>query len=351
MDQPAEQWLRDVVARATGRPGSGLAVRRLAGHASRRTYWRVGEPGGRTVVVMVVPPDAPPDEIGKGAQRGPAPFVEVQRYLAGIGVRVPEIVDWSQDEGYVVLEDLGDDMMVTRLAAGAPREPLYRSAIDQLAWMRVRAEEAPDPACVAFRRAYDYDVYVWELEHFLEWALVARAGSGLPAAEQRVVEAHFAAMARRLAAEQGGFTHRDYQSRNLMILRNGTQAVIDFQDALQGPRQYDLVALLRDSYVALDQDFIAQMVRHYLERTAALGVPALAEGEFREVFDLLTIQRKLKDAGRFVYIDRVKGNPDFLRFVPAALRYVREAFSRRPELEELHRVLARHVPELDPARE
>jgi len=111
------------------------------------------------------------------------------------------------------------------------------------------------------------------------------------------------------------------------------------------------VALLRDSYVALDQDFIARMVRHYLERTFALGGPALAEGGFREVFDLLTIQRKLKDAGRFVYIDRVKGNPDFLRFVPAALRYAHEAFSRCPELEELHRVLARHVPELDPARQ
>jgi N-acetylmuramate 1-kinase len=88
------------------------------------------------------------------------------------------------------------------------------------------------------------------------------------------------------------------------------------------------------------------MVRHYLEATAALGGPELEEGPFREVFDLLTIQRKLKDAGRFVYIDRVKRNPDFLGFVPAALRYAREAFARLPELEELHRVLARRVPEL-----
>src|SRR6266702_7537091 len=158
-----EDWLRGVVARATGSPASGLSVRPLAGHASVRRYWRVRESGGASVVVMVLPPDAPSDEIGKGGPRGASPFAEVQRYLAGIGVRVPAIAAWSQDEGYVVLEDLGDDMMVARLAGGAAREPLYRAAVDQLAWMRVRADEAPDPACVAFQRGYDHDVFLWEL--------------------------------------------------------------------------------------------------------------------------------------------------------------------------------------------
>jgi len=124
---------------------------------------------------------------------------------------------------------------------------------------------------------------------------------------------------RRLASEPAGFTHRDYQSRNIMVLDGGEQAVIDFQDALLGPRQYDLVSLLRDSYVTLDQQFIGRMVRRYLVVTAGGGGAEMDEGQFREVFDLLTIQRKLKDAGRFVYIDRVKGNPDFLRFVPVAL--------------------------------
>jgi aminoglycoside/choline kinase family phosphotransferase len=122
--------------------------------------------------------------------------------------------------------------------------------------------------------------------------------------------------------------------------------VIDFQDALLGPRQYDLVALLRDSYVELEPAFVEAMLRRYLDRLAAEGGPRLEYGPFREVFDLLTIQRKLKDAGRFVFIDRVKGNPGFLVSIPASLRYVREAFARRDDLAELHEVLARHVPEL-----
>jgi len=344
---PSPRWIAEVVAAATGTAPEDIAVERRPGHASVRSYWRARHPGG-TVMVMVVSPDAPSDEIGKGGPTGPAPFVAVLRYLAGIGVRVPQLRAWSQSDGFAVLEDLGDEMMVTRLEAGAPREPLYRAAISQLAAMRVRAAAAPDPGCVAFQRRYDEDLYRWELDHFVDWMPVRQGDPGLSSTERGVVDRCFGAIAARLAAEPEGLTHRDYQSRNIMVLPSGAQAVIDFQDALLGPRAYDLVSLLRDSYVPLERGFIVQMIRHYLNETAAAGGPELDPGKFGEIFDLVTIQRKLKDAGRFVYLDRVKHNPDFLRFVPAALGYVREAFARLPELRSLQDVLTRHVPELGP---
>ena len=352
MREPTESWLREVVARATGGPAPA-AVRRLPGHASRRSYWRVGHlDHGRwrdSAIVMLLAPDAPPDEIGKeGPPLGVVPFVEVQRYLARLGVRVPRVLAWSQGEGYAVLEDLGDEMLISRLQAGAAIAPLYQAAIDQLVAMQVRAERAPDPDCVAFQRRYDPDVYRWELDHFLDWGLGAWKGIALPGPEYQVVIGAFDAIARRLAEEPLVFTHRDYQSRNLMLLPTGEQAVIDFQDALLGPRAYDLVALLRDSYIALDPGLITRLVRHYLATTAAAGGPHLPEAGFRESFDLLTVQRKLKDAGRFVFIDRVKSNPDFLRFVPVALGYVREAFARLPQLADLQTILARYLPELGP---
>jgi aminoglycoside/choline kinase family phosphotransferase len=131
-----------------------------------------------------------------------------------------------------------------------------------------------------------------------------------------------------------------------MVLPSGEQAVIDFQDALLGPRQYDLVALLRDSYVELPAALVDALLARYLHALASAGGPLLEPGPFRATFDLLTVQRKLKDAGRFVFIDRVKKNPGFLPSIPASLRYVREALARRPELAELQAVLARHVPEL-----
>jgi aminoglycoside/choline kinase family phosphotransferase len=344
--QGTEARVRSAAARLTGREATGLPVRRLAGHASMRSYWRVGTPPD-SLVVMVLPEDARPEEITKGGPPTVNPFVDVQRYLEGIGVRVPAIRAFYEPEGLMVLEDLGDEMLETRLLAGEAAEPLYAAAIDQLARLRAHAEANPRGS-IAFTRAFDHDLYLWELQHFREWLLEAWKGASLTSAERAAVDRHFEAIARALDAEPKGFTHRDYQSRNLMVLPGGAQAVIDFQDALLGPRQYDLVALLRDSYVELPPDLVERMLRRYLDRLVAEGGPRLDYGPFRAVFDLLTVQRKLKDAGRFVFIDRVRKNPDFLRSIPASLRYVREAFSRRPDLAELQILLARHVPELAP---
>jgi aminoglycoside/choline kinase family phosphotransferase len=345
--QPTEEWLRDLVLRTTG--SAPAELRRLAGHASRRTYWRAGGAAQGSVVVMLLAPDAPPEEISKaGVPLGLVPFVEVQRYLDRIGVRVPRLIAWSQSEGYAVLEDLGNEMLVARARTPAYRGAAYREAVDRLAQMRVRADQAPDRACVAFRRRYDADLYYRELEHFLDWGLGAAKGIALPGKERQAVQHHLQTIAERLAGEPLGFTHRDYQARNIMVLGEGDQVMIDFQDALLGPRAYDLVSLLRDSYVVLEPELIDELVRRYLAATAALGGARLAEQPFREVFDLLTVQRKLKDAGRFVYIDRVKGNPGFLGFVPVALSYVREAFARLPDLAELQQILAQYIPELLP---
>ena len=343
-DPQTEARVRAAAGRATGRDASGAPVWRLAGHASMRSYWRVGKPSG-SVVVMVLPPDAKPEEVTKGGAPSVNPFVDVQRYLAGLGVRVPAIHAFYEAEGLMVLEDLGDEMLETRLLAGDAKEALYERAVDQLARLRGAAEDRPG-GCVAFTRSFDRDLYRWELEHFVEWGLEAWKGARLSPAERAVLDREFDRIARTLEAEPKGFTHRDYQSRNLMVLPSGAQAVIDFQDALLGPRQYDLVALLRDSYVELEAPFVERMLRRYLARLAEAGGPTLAYEPFRAIFDLLTVQRKLKDAGRFVFIDRVKKNPGFLVSIPASLRYVRDALARREDLAEVREILARHVPEL-----
>jgi N-acetylmuramate 1-kinase len=343
-DPSTEQRVRGAVARATGRDTRSLPVKRLAGHASMRSYWRVGTAPG-SQVVMVMPPGAAPEEVTSGGTPKVDPFVDVQRYLAGLGVRVPAILAFEEAEALMVLEDLGDEMLETRLLAGDDRAGLYQGAIDQLARLRAAAEARPG-GCVAFTRAFEAGLYRWELDHFREWLLEAWKGATLSPGERAELDGWFDRIAASLAAEPRGFTHRDYQSRNLMVLPGGEQAVIDFQDALLGPRQYDLVALLRDSYVELPADFIEAMLRRYLARLESEGGPRLPYGPFRETFDLLTVQRKLKDAGRFVFIDRVRGNPDFLVSIPSSLRYVSQALARRPELEPLQRLLARHVPEL-----
>jgi aminoglycoside/choline kinase family phosphotransferase len=130
------------------------------------------------------------------------------------------------------------------------------------------------------------------------------------------------------------------------MVKNDELVVIDFQDALQGPRQYDLVALLRDSYVELDRQFVDGMLDVYLQAFERETNERIDPVPFKAFFDLLTVQRKLKDAARFEYINRVKGNPNFLVSIPASLRYVKAALDLQPGLVDLRRVIAKYVPEL-----
>jgi aminoglycoside/choline kinase family phosphotransferase len=123
--------------------------------------------------------------------------------------------------------------------------------------------------------------------------------------------------------------------------------VIDFQDALMGPASYDLASLLRDAYVALDESFIDELIARYLENMAGSAAVPVDRHEFRRLFDFTSIQRNLKAAGRFVYIDRVKHNPKFLADIPRTLGYVRRNLAKYPELAPLRKHLAPYVPELE----
>jgi hypothetical protein len=341
-----EAALRDQVGKAIGRPVPQAPITKLKGDASNRSYYRVGT-APESWVVMVMPLDASTksEEASKGEPPKELPFVNVHRYLEGLGIRVPRILRYDEPAGMMVLEDLSDLTFEAALDGGRHREQLYGRAVELLAQLRARAERTVDSECLAFTRAFDEDLYDWELHHFREWGLEVWSGRRPTEAERAELDGTFREMARTLAAAPRGFTHRDYQSRNIMV-KEGELVVIDFQDALQGPRQYDLVALLRDSYVELDRPFIDTMLERYIDAFQAAGGERIEPGPFKDFFDLLTIQRKLKDAGRFEYIHRVKGNPGFLVSIPASLRYVKAAFERRPELRKLQALIGRYVPEL-----
>ena len=339
-----EPQLQAAYTSATGQPAG--RVERLPGGAGNRIYWRVHGITGNPAVVMELPADpVKSEEASKDHAPSELPFLNVHRYLERIGVRVPRLLLDAHKDGFLVIEDLTDRTLERALQEGVDRKQLYSDAIDQLARLRAHAERNPDASCLAWTRAFDYDLYHWELEHFIEYGLLGR-GAKVTEAELSTLRQHFARVSLELSKAPRSFTHRDYQSRNIMVLPSGEQVVIDFQDALQGPRQYDLVALLRDSYVELDRPLIDAMLRRYAEGFEEEGGGRIDLGEFTAFFDLLTVQRKLKDAGRFVFIDQVKKNPSFLVHIPSSLHYVRDALKRRPELREAQEILATHVPEL-----
>jgi N-acetylmuramate 1-kinase len=324
--------------------GSHPQLITMPGGASVRRYHRITVDGGTMPSLVVMELGDNPLKSEEAAKKAAAPtelpFINVQRYLLRAGAAVPAIYRYDDARGLLYLEDLGDVTFESRVrdADDAVRARYYRQAIEQLVALQRYAAAHPDPECIAFSRAFDYDLLKWELDHFREYGLEAQGHAPSPA--QRVeLERVFRRIAEELAAQPRGFVHRDYQSRNLMV-QDGAHGprlrIIDFQDALLGTRAYDLVGLLRDSYVALSPSLLDALVADYVERAGA-------DASFARLFDLQVVQRKLKDAGRFVFIDRVKRNPSFLVHIPNSLDYVARSLARLPELSTLREILSQHL--------
>jgi hypothetical protein len=335
----------------------GLLLREiapLAGDASNRRYFRAVLTGGPPHSLMLMQLAEPEgfkqseEAVSGGTHRiTELPFVNVMSHLNKAGVSVPTLYYYDQMAGLLYLEDFGDMTLAEAVSrAGATKmQSRYQQAIDVLVHMQVRATTPADPGCVAFHRSFDASLLLWEFDHFLEYGVVARRGKPMCADDWTVVRREFEAIAELLAGQPRVFTHRDYHSRNLLI--DGTRlGVIDFQDALMGPATYDLASLLRDAYIQLDEPLVDDLVAYYLDRLTDRRLARADRAAFRRLFDLTSIQRNLKAAGRFVYIDRVKGNPKFLADIPRVLGYVKRNLEKYPELQTLRQHLTPYVPEL-----
>ena len=326
--------------------GGSPILTTLVGGASLRRYHRALIPGGnpQSIVVMELGDDRRSEEIAHSGVPSELPFVNVLRYLEAGRIAVPRLLAYDEPRGLLYLEDLGDVTFESRVVTAPPdhQRTWYRLAIDALLGLQRYAAAHPS-GCIAFSRGFDLKLLEWELHHFLEWGLVIGVGAQITSSETDEIKRHFLAIAEQLAAEPRVFVHRDFQSRNLMVQESPAGPrlrLIDFQDALMGTYAYDLVALLRDSYVVLPPQLVTEFVEYY-----AAGA-ALDPIAFRRLFDLQTVQRKLKDAGRFVFIDRVKKNPDFLQHIPSSHAYVAAALSRLPSLAPLQEILSRYIPAL-----
>ncbi len=327
-----ERTLPDVLRRATGQ--KARAIDPMTAHASARRYYRAHLAQGGTRVLMVLPQErTKAEEFTDGAlQVRELPFLEVQRRLRQAGLPVPEVYAYAEADGVVVLEDLGDVTLEDYLVSfeAADFEVYYREAVRLVTDLQRNADIIATGSIIE-RRRFDARVLEAELDHFREYGLEARLGVRLDRRERQRFDECARDVVARLVALPPTVVHRDFQSRNLM-LRDGRLALIDFQDALIGPYVYDLVALLRDSYIVLERPFVERMLGFYRQL-----MPEAPSTLLRD-FDLQTVQRKLKDAGRFVFIDQVKGNPSFLKFFDPSVRYAQEALRRLnawPDLVEL----------------
>lgn len=338
------------------RPGARLAnLSPLAGDASNRRYYRLSFKAdgvdGSAIVMELASAEGfkqSEEKVTGTVAVDELPYLNLQRYLAKAGVAVPSVLHDDSKSGLVLIEDLGDETLEFR-AGGAGRgelRQLYVAAVGELLKLQIAGTAALDEDCMARHRAFDSPLLIWEFEHFLEFGLPA--GTTIRPSDRKAITSHFRQIAEELAAIPRLLVHRDYHSRNLMIT-GGRVRPIDFQDALLGPRVYDLASLLRDSYLELPEDLVDSLVAWYLQQFAARsGLMPDQPGPFRRQLDLMSIQRNLKAAGRFGYIDQVKKNDRYLQYIPRTLDYVAGNLAKYPELQGLAEVLGRYVPALRP---
>lgn len=328
----------------------------LGGHASLRIYWRItleapGPRGEKTLMAMVLPEGFDPSKSDEGGDT-PAvtelPFVNVQRYLRRLGLPVGDIDVVDMPRGVLLLEDLGDATFENvYLSDKCNAENLYKEVIDLLVDVQAKilADDAQD--CVGYQKSFDQKLLYWELDHYREWGLDEHYGPARLGDKREALAKIFEDVVQELLNLPQCLVMRDYQSRNIMQ-KSGKWVLIDFQDALVGPFIYDLVALLRDSYIVLDPDMVARLVAYYGDKGRSAGLPWCADqAQVENAFHLQTVQRKLKDAGRFIFIDRVKNNPSFLPYYSPSVGYVVNALKHLPQYAHLEALLR----EVEPAWE
>jgi aminoglycoside/choline kinase family phosphotransferase len=316
----------------------GLAARApkvvpLTGDASDRRYFRILFADGDSIVLAL---HAGPIDFAA------LPFANVAGLLQQMPLPVPAILGHDNPDGIVALEDLGDVTLQAHLGAASATEhaALYREAVALIELLQRRGRELADERYLPYRIAFDVEKLTWELEFFVKHFLEAYRGVALGAADREALRAEWAAITEELSSEPRVVCHRDYHSRNLM-LHSGRLHIIDFQDARLGPDTYDLVSLLRDSYVDLTDRELEDLIAYFL---ALKGKPDPAE--FRRRFDLMALQRNLKALGTFGFQTATRGNPVYIQYIPRTLRYARINLERYQRFAGLREILATHVEEL-----
>jgi aminoglycoside/choline kinase family phosphotransferase len=309
----------------SGLESGAVTVHPLTGDASDRRYFRVLRRTDPPVVLALHAGPFDGDTL---------PFVQVARLLAAMPLPIPQILDRAGDLGILLLEDLGDVTLQAHVGAApaAEHNRLYREAVTLIEILQFRGAELASPDYPPYAVAFDVDKLLWELEFFTKHYLEAYRGACIPPPARAALREEWQRLAEELAAEPRVLCHRDYHSRNLMLHRDELY-LIDFQDARLGPDTYDLVSLLRDSYVDLPEESVEELIDYFiaLKRPRGSNRQKLRawEDDFRRRFDVMALQRNLKALGTFGYQTVVRGNSVYIQYIPRTIRHVASNLARR----------------------
>jgi N-acetylmuramate 1-kinase len=313
-----KEWLATVMA-VQVLPES---LRPASSDASFRRYFRVDAPDGATYIVM----DAPPP------QEDVRPFIHVAEVFGEAGVSVPKVLAQDVERGYLLLSDLGSTTYLHQLGHDSAHK-LYLDAIDALILIQAQSQPEVLPE-------YDRELLQRELMLFPDWYIGKHLGVTMTDKQTETLNKIFDSLLANNLAQPQVYVHRDYHSRNLMVMSRGNPGILDFQDAVYGPITYDLVSLLRDAYIQWDEEMVLDWVIRYWERAKRAGLPVNPDIDaFYRDFEFMGLQRHLKVLGIFARLYHRDGKDAYLKDLPLVMEYTRKAAGRYNALAPLIRLL------------
>ncbi len=298
------------------------SLRPASADASSRRYFRLDSQDGVSVIAM----DAPPPH---DTQQ----FAKVGELLASCGMSVPRVLAADHAQGFLLLDDFGDNTYLRQLNADTAFH-LYMEALGALA--RMQGHSRPD-VLPEFDRAFMRH----ELQIFPDWFIGRFVQLELSTTQQNDLEKSFDLILANCAAQPQVYMHRDYHSRNLMVLaQGGNPGVLDFQDAVYGPITYDAASLLRDAYIQWDEEMVLDWLIRYWEMAKRAHLPVHHSiDQFYRDFEYMALQRHLKILGIFSRLALRDGKRQFLQDIPLVLDYVRKTVARYQELKPLLKLM------------
>ena len=291
--------------------------------ASFRRYFRVKSPEAQFIVM-----DAPPDK------ENTEPFIRIAGLLKRSHVNVPVIFQQNLADGFLLLEDFGSQCFLDQLNANNA-EALYQRAFDSL--FKLQTDTVVQNCGLP---SYNEALLLRELTIFDDWFLNQLLDIQIPTSIWKTL----CTLLVSSALEQPvSCVHRDYHSRNLMVLNSNSPGVIDFQDAVVGPITYDLVSLLRDCYIAWPKQQVEQWMTRYYQRLLQAELITCNPSQFQRWFDLMGLQRHLKAIGIFSRLHLRDGKSSYLNDIPRTLNYVTTVSAAYPEFADFSNFLHNHV--------
>jgi len=307
-------WALSVLGLSATHAPPALTV--VAGDASHRRYFRA-ELSSQSHILVEAPPSTEKNEA----------FVSIAALLTDVGVKVPTVLGVDFDRGFLLLEDLGDRLLLPLLEAESAGAR-YDQAFGVL--LKMTAVNTPR----AGLGYYDKALLQEELNRFTQWFLKELLGHTLTAKEQAMLERLFARLIDSALEQPLVLVHRDFHSRNLMLAADDELAVIDFQDAVVGPITYDLVSLLRDCYIQWPVEQVQAWALSYRDLLRLQGLAVdLDDITFLRWFDWMGLQRHLKVLGTFARLYLRDGKSGYLDDLPRVIHYVLEVTTRYADQE------------------